>query len=474
MISARPPLALQRRGDILIASFFLVLGLLSLYLSFGEPLLGLVVPLGLAGLAVAGVLYRNFVAGFTVGLAGYVILMAPTEGIGFIDAAYAAFWLGFIGVWFARHLLRGNFGVFDTVDDWLLMLFIAGTVIVLPFSFLYGAEKITAVREWVAILFILSFFPVKHAIRHYDVGPLIVLVILCGIGLFVGLRNFLFYLQAVGDAEMAWQVVSRRVTLNDDVLMVLSSMTLGFAVLIRKTSIRLLSIATFGVVFIALLLAMSRANWVAFFVAAAALFIVLRSSDKLRLVSYVAGAAALLIVVIFVAMGDAAIAIVMNMFGRLTSLQTAAQSDLSLVNRFYEARAAMVQVVKSPILGSGFGVPYYFFDLTRMSTDTDSFIHNGYLSLMYRFGIWGPLLILTIWAKSAWRGLDAYRKAGTTVEGLLGLGAFAALIGLTISALTANPFFLIDSITMFGLLTGIANGVHTRITSRLEHGGATT
>lgn len=469
MISARPSLALQRGGDILIASLFLVLGLLSVYLSIREPLLGLVVPFGLAGLVVAGALYRNFLAGFAVGLGSFVILMAPTEGIGFIDVAYAAFWLGFIAMWFARHLLRGEFGVFDTMDDWLLMLFVFGTIIVLPFSFLHGADTITALREWVAMLFILSFFPVKYAIRHYQVGPLLVLVILCGIGLFVGLRNFLFYIQAVDNAEMAWQVVSRRVTVNDNVLMILSAMTLGFAVLSRKTSIRLLSITTFGIVFIALLLAMSRANWVAFFVAATALFFVLRSFDKLRLVSYVVGASALLLVVIFVAVGDAAIAIVVNMFGRLASLQTAAQSDLSLVNRFYEARAAMTQVLKSPILGSGFGVPYYFFDLTRMSTDTDSFIHNGYLSLIYRFGIWGPLLVLTIWAKSAWRGWDAYRKAGTTLEGLLGLGSFAALIGLTISALTANPFFLIDSITMFGLLTGIANGVHTRIISRLEH-----
>jgi O-antigen ligase len=109
------------------------------------------------------------------------------------------------------------------------------------------------------------------------------------------------------------------------------------------------------------------------------------------------------------------------------------------------------------------GVPYTFYDIAHASTDQDAFVHNGYVGLWYKFGLWGLGMMLFFWARSIWRGIQAFRLSDASYwVRMAGLAAGISLVAFTLSALTSNPFYLKDSIFVFGLLASIAAGSYHR------------
>jgi O-antigen ligase len=115
---------------------------------------------------------------------------------------------------------------------------------------------------------------------------------------------------------------------------------------------------------------------------------------------------------------------------RVSTIGSASTEDVSLLNRFGEWSAAWERILQSPIIGHGFGVKFYFFDLTREVTTVKSHIHNTYLGILYRHGLIGLVLFLGFYIRGAW---FSYRLARMTNE-----WAFAKQVGLiSISCMTA-------------------------------------
>jgi O-antigen ligase len=66
--------------------------------------------------------------------------------------------------------------------------------------------------------------------------------------------------------------------------------------------------------------------------------------------------------------------------------------DLSIQMRLNEYEAAMSEIMKYPIGGSGLSKKFSFYDPIRMIKLDSHFIHNGYMFYIYRMGI--PISIL--------------------------------------------------------------------------------
>ena len=134
------------------------------------------------------------------------------------------------------------------------------------------------------------------------------------------------------------------------------------------------------------------------------------------------------------------------------------------MNRFRETGAVLEKIAANPLIGHGPGVAYLFFDIVHQSTDTDSFVHNGYIGLWYKYGLWGLGLVLYFWYSVVRLGLKAFRSDTTERwTRLAGLAGAVPLIALTISTLTQNPFFLKNYLFIIAIAAGLAAGAGQRI-----------
>ena len=223
------------------------------------------------------------------------------------------------------------------------------------------------------------------------------------------------------------------------------------------------AISVIGVlVFAGLILTQSRGFWVAFLVGGVVLFFILRRTQRIRLVTFVSVSFLVAGLMGFVFFKDYMLLIVGGLADRFGTLESALTDDVSLVNRFIESGAVFERIRENPILGYGMGVPFRFYDMTFSSTREDTFIHNGYISLWYRFGIWGLGLMLIAYGAAIWRGFQAMRSAADLMTRVAATAAVTALLAYSLPAITSNPFHLNDGLFMYGVLFGVTAGASAR------------
>jgi O-antigen ligase len=150
---------------------------------------------------------------------------------------------------------------------------------------------------------------------------------------------------------------------------------------------------------------------------------------------------------------------------RFSSIAESGSQDISLLSRVYEARGALSDFAFNPIIGHGPGTEFTFWNIINHGTQTSNFIHNGYVSLLFKHGVLGFVLVLTAWIGSVVAGLRAFHaRSATGITRAVGLAAAAALIGFLLSSLAAPLFTLDDTTFNVAVLMGLACGSHARAT----------
>ena len=225
--------------------------------------------------------------------------------------------------------------------------------------------------------------------------------------------------------------------------------------------------------FAGLIMTQARGFWLAFGFGALALLLLVRTRERIKILTTGTIVSALLIGVGYVFLGPFLNVILEGILERFGSIVTAFTKDLSLINRFRETAAVFEKIFQNPLIGHGPGVTYLFYDIVHQSTDTDSFVHNGYVGLWYKYGLWGVGLVLYFWYSTIKRGLRAFRSNNADRwTQLAGLAGATPLIALTISTLTQNPFFLKNYLFIIGIAAGLAAGAEQRVFQPLNSLGA--
>ncbi|HMB92356.1 MAG TPA: O-antigen ligase family protein, partial [Rhodothermales bacterium] len=350
-----------------------------------------------------------------------------------------------------------------TTEDKVWLAFLLLIPCTMPLGILFGGDTSAMMSEMIAWTMAAIYFPVKEACARYERGIPAILLVLALVGLGVALRNAYFFSQILSDATMAWQVATGRVASNDHLMMVSSLFGLALVIGARRGWHFTLLLGYFLIAFAGLILTQSRGYWVSFLLGAGAMFLFVDATYRKRMLLLgVLGIIALLGIG-FVFFSSYIELMLGGIIKRFSTLQTAASSDLSLVNRFRETAAVWPKIVQNPILGYGMGVPYTFYDIAHEATDIDAFVHNGYVGLWYKFGLWGLGMVLFFWARSIWRGFQAFRLQGVSYWlRMAGLAASISLVAFTLSTITSNPFYLKDSIFVFSVLASIAVGAYHR------------
>ena len=408
---------------------------------------------------VFGAVARNEIFLLCAVLAGFVVSANYEAGFQIQEVFYGLLYFGYLTYWFLSRFFFYRDPVLRTPIDWALFLFLVYVTLSLGLTPLLGGDMKIAVSEWLALTMLVFYFPIKEiCIRRSDLLPQKPILLSLGfVALFIALRNFWFYQTHINNAEFLWQIATGRVVTNEHVLLMGWPRRIDHPVVQPETtpchSYRRSLHAP---------LRRYRDRTeplpVGVLHAGHCCHLPVRRSPKEipdRIHWTPRGA-------MFFAVGALVFdnffsLIIAGLANRLLSLQTATVQDLSLINRFFEARAALEHIGMNPIVGYGFGVPFKYYSLVYEWTHETSFIHNGPVGIWYRHGLIGLALLVTFYIGTIVRSVRILRMPTIArTDRMVAIFVMACLIAESLVGNTENPFATGDKTLFIGALAGLA------------------
>jgi O-antigen ligase len=207
----------------------------------------------------------------------------------------------------------------------------------------------------------------------------------------------------------------------------------------------------------------SRAPWITCLVGLGFVFFFLGGKNRMRLLALAVGAGAVTVLGTYLMLGPVITDLILDgTLQRFSSLSGAAATDISWLHRMGEAQAVIQKGARSPILGWGFGASYDYFDIIFKFTYSGSFVHNGYVALWFKLGIWGFIMMMMLWFGVIIRTIKSLRFNMPTINRAIILSIGGYLIGLTLLTHTSNPFPVRDQLLFLAIALAIAEGLVQR------------
>ncbi len=458
------PLRIYRTGNALILTGLIVgLGLTFALAGIATIPYLIAFPAAVLGMIAVGFFLTKPRFNLMLVILGFVLVASNEEGFQLLEVAYAAYLYTFLMAWFLRHWMSDSSVILTGKTDLALALFLGLLPITLVLTFFFHGDFSVAFSELISLSMLLIYFPVKHTVLHDRTGPKFMLTTVVLMSVVVAIINAFEYVSEISTATHLSHISGARVVVNDALLTIGSLMSLTLLVYARNPISLLLSVSAVAFTFSALIITQARGAWLASMLGMFVLFLLARAPERIKILTTGTIVSILILGIGYVLLGPFLNVIIEGITERFSTIAAAFTQDLSLVNRFRETRAVFEKIIVNPLIGYGPGVSYVFFDIVHQSTDTDSFVHNGYLGLWYKYGIWGLALVLYFWYSTVKLGLRAFRSnTADHWTRLAGLAASIPLIALTITTLVANPFFLKNQLFIIAVAAGLAVGTGER------------
>ncbi len=436
----------------------------ALTLAWLAPALTLFVPLAIVGAVVVVVLFRFPALNLGVVLVGYVVLITTSPGIQVTEAIYGLYYLAYLAHWYGVRLLLHREQLIRSRVDWAAaFLIVFGLFGGAALGLAMGARPEDWVGEVLTFLMVLFYFPIKDACSRYRYAPDLVFASMLWYGVFVAFRNALGFREALESAARLIEISGARAALNEVHLLVGVLSMLIFLVTAYRWRTRVLLLFPFLFFVAALLMTKARGFWVDALFGILILFFLLSTRERGRLLIFSIGGLVLFAFLVTVVFSGIGRLLVQGVLDRFSTLETAAVADISLVNRFNETASVWEKIRVNPILGYGLGASHTYYDWVYRATLTRPFVHNGFVALWFKFGVWGLLVTVTLWVGAIWAGIKAYRSVWAPLRyRAYALSAAVSLIAILPSTNTSSPFFLDDSLLSFVMLTALCTGLYER------------
>ncbi|MCY4171793.1 MAG: O-antigen ligase family protein [Bacteroidetes bacterium] len=450
-------------NSLLIASLILGIVMTLVLASTGSVFYSIALPAIILSSIVACIFFANPLLNLVVVIVGFMVMASNESGFQPLEIAYAGYLFIVLTVWAVRNVILGSTTILVDRTDWALSIFLILLPGSLILTFLFNGDFRIAASELISLSLLLIYFPVKHAIIHYKAGSKVILIAIIVMCVGVSLLNTFNYASDLSNAISLSHVAGARVVVNDGLLMIGATMSLILLVYARNPVSLLFSTFAMVMTFSGVIMTQSRGSWLAFLVGSIALVLIVPNRAKLKIFTTVSIVSISIILVGYVLIGPFLNVVIEGLIERFGSIYTSLTQDLSLINRFRESMTVFEKITLNPFIGYGPGVEYLFYDIVHQTTHDDSFVHNGYIGLWYKYGLWGLGLVVYFWYSSIKLGLRAFRSNYPDYwTRLAGLAGAVPLIALTISALTQNPFFLKNYLFVFALVAGLSAGAGQR------------
>ncbi|MGA1495024.1 MAG: O-antigen ligase family protein [Rhodothermales bacterium] len=450
-------------GAFLLWGGFGFVFLILLFITWAAPDVLPFLPLVFLGGAGLVVLFHYPLLNLAVVMSSFVLIVGFSAGLGAGEALYGLYYLSFLAHWFFTRAILDGQTICRRREERVLLLFLILVTATIPVSFLFDAIPSFVMGEWLSLTMLGFYWPVREAIEKHPKGLKVVLGSIIFVGLYVLARNLLEYRSDLANAEAVWQIATSRAIANESLLMVPALFSIALFLRTPSWRGRAFFLATVLGLFAGLILTQSRAYWVAFFFGAGITFLFVPVKDKGRMLTVGVLSAAGVFTLAYVVLGEYLLLVLTGLLDRFLTLESAVSKDISLINRFIEAQAVWEHIRVNPILGYGMGVPYRFFNITYLYSESKTFVHNGYVALWFKFGIWGLGMMLFLMVRFWMLSFGTWwKKRAAPLPAIISLAVTGALSALAVTATTANPFYQNDLMFMYAVLWGIAGGVRAR------------
>lgn len=407
--------------------------------------------LGIAGLVISTLTFFRYPKLYLLIYLGICTLFFDSQdGITTFDLIYfLAFGFYFL-IYFLPWLLTLSIELESALDKlFLALLFILGLGIIL--GILMGAPPVKIFGDTAYYLAIPSYFGFRRLAQDTSYRRAIFLLLM-GIILFITVRNILNYRQLLIAAYLPWQAENARIATNEVVILFGASFTLCSTVLSKNYKITILSLIGLGVMIGTLILTQSRGYWLAFIVTGLAVFLVVRTSDKWRMILIFVSVGFISLVIAQFLLGNF-IDIVFSALAERFSSITSNKLDVSLLERLYESQAVVEKIMSNPIIGYGAGTGYRRELLFQNYVETRTFIHNGYLLVWYKYGLPGILIFLAISYHILVKSYRIFKNNSNSTIRLIALSIFSTYCGMLLVNNTSPQFYQFDSLYVISLMS---------------------
>ncbi|MBO6575881.1 MAG: O-antigen ligase family protein [Rhodothermales bacterium] len=420
----------------------------------------------LAGLMLAGALgwywfQRPLLNLFTL-IVSFIVIMGYEDGTQSSEVLWGLYYLAFLGHWFLTRGFLYQEGVIEGRMARVLLVFLILATASVGLTWLFGGSIRFYIGEWLSLSFFALYFPVREAVQRHRYGLTVVLAAMMLVITYVLLRNFVNYQQILIQANYAWQVTTGRTVVNASLLLIPLFGALLLYLHTKDTREKWFSAAVFAINLAGLVLSQTRGYWIAFAAASAVLMLVLPGRQRRQLISTGMISLIGLVGVAYLVLGDVFVLVATGILDRVLSIGSAATEDISLVNRWRETAVVMELVKQNPILGYGMGFQFGFWDLSYLPpfTHVTSFLHNAYVGLFFKFGLWGFLMVVYVWGAAMRSGVRSYRSSALPMRRrVFALAGFSVLAAYAVAAITSNPLYVNDSMFMIGCTMGVLGGI---------------
>ena len=398
--------------------------------------------------------------GIVLGL--QVFQLGGEEGLSAGEALAGLALVGYVVGWYAVTWAAGRHVVLSLFDVAAVTWGVGGLLVAALLGPVFGADAYDYRADIIATLPFLLYLPVKDACVRHSRGPIVVASAIALLGLVATVQNGLMFRAVITGASEWWQIADARFSVGETSMTAGTLLSLAGVATVRSRRARLALIVTTGIFLGGLVLTKSRGFWVSNAFGILVMLLVAPPAARRRIGVYGTAGIGLLVVFALTFFGDQLTLIVVGTVNRLLSLMGAG-SDVSLLNRFAESAAAWERIRANPILGYGWGVQVTHYSVIGQGTRHWAFLHNGYLAIWLKTGLWGLGLVMTVWFGALVRGARAARTPGlSTTYRAAGLGCAAVIAAFTPVAGSSNPFSVLDQMLVVTLVLALGHGVGDR------------
>lgn len=417
--------------------------------------------LSMALLPVAGYLYYRKPQLLTFSLIFFALLAFDQEtGTNIQEALYYALLAGSVVIIVPYLALTGRLTLRQSIDKAYLVFFlflIYGTLL----GFLSGAVMKNRIDDLTILFPFFTYFIFRDQIKE-DTTLRNILIIIVLMILLITFRNIRNYQQILIEAVMDWQIQKARVAKNE-VFVMLGS--IGFLIVYAfqtKWITRLFYLGMFVIAFSGLILTQSRGYWLAFLVSFLLFFLFADRGVRANLVITVVSMTIVATIVAFTFYYSATMLIIENFTYRFTVTGGIAKLDASLLERVIETQYIWERILVNPLAGYGLGYTYPRYGVIFAYSTHTSYIHNGYLAIWFKLGLFGLLAILGYVYQILKTNLYLLKHAQSPFIRQLAIILFCQISGMMVVNITSPQFLGFDSVLLLTVIGAVTASMADR------------
>ncbi len=424
------------------------------------PGLVILLPVVVVAASVASFLFTKPRLNFIVWLGGLALLFSSEPGFQLHEVLYGLYFYSYLAHWYGRRLflykspfIRGSVDL--AIAAWLVL----GLGLGISLGLLFGADFLRLRGEAIALTMLAIYFPIRDFCERDKHGLVIILAIIAWIGIWITVDNLLTARRTFAAATMLWEIADVRTSGRELLLTFPGIILLSVLPTLKRHSLRILVTCILGILIAGLVLTKSRTFWVEYLVAVAILIAISPGLERRRLMLWCAAGASLLFLFSVLFLSSYFDLLITGISSRFATIGSAS-TDMSLLNRFVETETVWHHIKSNPILGYGFGKTYTLYDITLMGTQTRSYSHVGLVAVVYKFGLWGALIVGFTWVRSLLVVFQSSRlRSATLLDRAVLRGILACSFSMVIPALTTSVFFEDEKLAAFTIITALGMGL---------------